>query len=301
MGIGKQTPYRLRARAMTGLANRPAFDRFVAIDWSGAKGVRHKGIAVAVAEAGEDAPRLVAPPSPPGWARGEVAAFLEALPGRVLAGFDFSFAPPYVAREAYLPGIETADDGPGFWAHVDACSEDPDYGAAGFMGGAARPHFWMGAADGPKADYLHWRVCELVFNAQGGGKASTLFDCVGAAQVAKASLAGMRVLHRLRREFAVWPFDPPGPRTVVEIYGRAMLRHAGGRGLKIRDRAALDAALAVLGSRPLEGRDALDDNQTDALVTAAALRRLAPDPVWWAPGGLTPEIARTEGWTFGIG
>ncbi len=283
------------------MAEGLSFDRFVGIDWSGAKGVRHKGIAVAVAEAGDAAPQLVAPPSPAGWARGEVAAFLEGLPGRVLAGFDFSFAPPYVARGAYLPGVETAEDGPGFWAHVDAVSDDPDYGAAGFMAGAARPHFWMGAADGRKAGFLHWRVCELAFNAEGGGKASTLFDCVGAAQVAKASLAGMRVLHRLRQSFAIWPFDPPGPRTVVEIYGRAMLRHAGGRGLKIRDGAALDAALGALESAPFEGAAVLNDNQTDALVTAAALRRLAPDPRWWAQDGLTPAVARTEGWTFGIG
>jgi hypothetical protein len=276
------------------------FDRFVGIDWSGAKGVRHRGIAVAVCEGGERAPRLVPPPSPAGWARGEVADFLEALPGRVLAGFDFSFAPPFVARGAYLPGLATADNGPGFWAHVDALSEDADYGAAGFMGGAARPHFWMGAADGPKAEFLHWRVCELAFNAGGGGKAATLFDCVGAAQVAKASFAGMRVLNRLRGGYAVWPFDLPGPRTVVEIYGRAMLRHAGGRGLKIRDRAALDAALEALGSAPFGGGQALNDNQTDALVTAAALRRLAPEAGWWTPDGLTPAIARTEGWTFGI-
>jgi hypothetical protein len=277
------------------------FDRFVAIDWSGAKGVRHKGIAVAVAEAGAAAPRLVPPPARGGWARGEVAEWLEALPGRVLAGFDFSFAPPFVDRGAYLPGLETAADGPGFWRHVDALSADPDFAALGFMQGAARPHFWMGAADGRKADFMRFRQCELVFNREGGGKAATLFDCVGAAQVSKASFAGMRVLHRLRPGFAIWPFDPPGGRTVVEIYGRAMLRHAGGRGLKIRDRAALDAALAVLGSLPFPGKDGLNDNQTDALVTAAALRTLSADPRWWRPVGLSDDIARTEGWTFGIG
>ena len=285
---------------MRSLGADMAFDCFVGIDWSGAKGVRHKGIAVAVADAGDGAPRLLAPPSPAGWARGEVAAFLEGLPGRVLAGFDFSFAPPFVARGAYLPGLETAEDGPGFWAHVDALSDDADYGAAGFMEGPARPHFWMGAADGRKADYLHWRVCELAFNAGGGGKASTLFDCVGAAQVAKASLAGMRVLHRLRGGYAVWPFDAPGERTIVEIYGRAMLRHAGGRGLKIRDVEALNIALGALGSGPVTDPGPLNDNQTDSLVTAAALRRLAGDPRWWTPAGLTPEVARTEGWTFGI-
>jgi hypothetical protein len=220
---------------------------------------------------------------------------------QVLAGFDFSFAPPFVDRGAYLPGLVTADDGPGFWAQVDALSDDADYGAAGFMTGPARPHFWMGAADGRKADFLHFRVCEQRFNAGGGGKASTLFDCVGAAQVAKASFAGMRVLNRLRGGFAVWPFDLPGPRTVVEIYGRAMLRHAGGRGLKLRDKAALNAALGVLGSRPVERPGPFNDNETDALVTAAALRTLSGEARWWAPDGLTPAIARTEGWTFGIG
>ena len=61
----------------------PEFDRFVAIDWSGAKGARHKGIAVAVAGAGVEAPRLVPPPSRiggngGGWARAEVADWLES-------------------------------------------------------------------------------------------------------------------------------------------------------------------------------------------------------------------------------
>lgn len=272
----------------------------MAIDWSGAKGVRHKGIAVAIAEAGEEAPRIVAPPSPAGWARGEVAGWLEALFGKVLAGFDFSFAPPFVERGAYLPGLETAGDAPGFWRHVDSLSGDADYGAGGFMAGAARPHFWMGAADGAKAAYLHFRQCEQRFNAGGGGKASTVFDCVGAAQVAKASFAGMRVLNRLREGYAVWPFEPPGERTVVEIYTRAMLRHAGGRGLKLRDLEALNAALSALRSAQAEAR-LYTDHETDVLVSAAALRTLSAEARWWRPEGLTPEIARTEGWTFGIG
>ena len=278
----------------------PVFDRWVAIDWSGAKGVRHRNIAISVAESGDAAPSLVPPPSPAGWARGEVVEWLEALPGRVLAGFDFSFAPPFVARGAYLPGLDAPEQAPAFWAWLNAQCDDPDYGAASFMGGMARAHFWMGAADGPKADFLHVRACEARFNAGGGGKASTVFDCVGAAQVAKASFAGMRVLHRLHQSFAIWPFDPPGERTVVEIYGRAMLRHAGGRGLKIRDGAALNAALAMLGSKPLEQSAVLNDNETDAIVTAAALRRMASEARWWMPDGLTPAIARTEGWTFGI-
>lgn len=277
----------------------PLFDHLVAIDWSGAKGVRHKSIAVALAAPGFDAPRLVPPPDRRGWARAEVADWLECLPGRVLAGFDFSFAPPFVDRQAFLPGVSAAQTAPGFWAEVDAASHDPDYGAAGFLHGPARPHVWMGSADGPKAPFMRFRVCEQRFNAGGGGKASTLFDCLGAAQVSKASFSGMRVLQRLRDSFAIWPFDPPGDRTVVEIYTRAMLRHAGGRGLKIRDSAALDTALKSLGSGPAERR-AWTDHETDAVVAAAALRQLSGDPGWWAPEGLTPRIAQTEGWTFGI-
>lgn len=278
-----------------------SFDRFVAIDWSGAKGVRHRGIAVAVAEPGDTAPRLVAPPDRRGWARGEVADLLEALNGRVLAGFDFSFAPPFVARGAYLPGLDAPETGPAFWAFVDAlCADDPDFGAHGFMEGVARAHFWMGAADGRKHDFLHWRACEVAFNAGGGGKASTVFDCVGAAQVARASFAGMRVLHRLRGAYAVWPFDPAARRTVVEIYTRAMLQHACGKGLKIRDRAGLDLALAALGSLPWAGKEPLTDHETDVLIAAAALRCLSGEARFWAPAGLTPDVATTEGWTFGI-
>ena len=40
----------------------PRFERFAAADWSGAKGARHKGIAVAICGVGEEAPMLVPPP-----------------------------------------------------------------------------------------------------------------------------------------------------------------------------------------------------------------------------------------------
>ncbi|WP_194744910.1 hypothetical protein [Thermaurantiacus tibetensis] len=277
----------------------PRFARFVAVDWSGARGARHRGIAVAVAEAGNGPPRLVPPPHRSGWARAEVADWLLGLPGPALAGFDFSFAPPFLDRGAYLSGLATPDTAPGFWAFVERhCEGDPDLGAHGFMEGVARPHFWMGAADGEKRAFLRWRRCEAAFNAGGGGKAATVFDCVGAAQVARASFAGMRLLHRLRGPYAVWPFDPPGPRTVVEIYTRAMLRHAGGRGLKLRDAPALAAALAAFGSEVPEG--SFSDHETDALVAAAALRHLAGEARWWSPPGLAPDIAATEGWTFGV-
>jgi hypothetical protein len=113
----------------------------------------------------------------------------------------------------------------------------------------------------------------------------------------------MRVAHRLDGEVAIWPFDPLPERgsVVVEIYTRIYLRRAGMSGVKLRTRAELNRALMGLGSPPARLRFEPNDHQTDALVTAAGMRQLTlTEPRAFAPQGLTPEIARTEGWTFGV-
>ena len=279
------------------------FDSFIAIDWSGAKGRRHKGIAVARATPRDAAPELVKPDGV--WSRTAIRDWLLELARngeRALVGFDFSFAPPFVARGAYLPGDALPETGPDLWAYIDALCVDEDLGAASLLEQHHRRHFYFGAADGRKADYMHFRQCELAFNATGGGKPSTVYDAIGAAQVAKASFAGMRLLHHLRGPYAVWPFDASDPARglVVEIYARAFIRMAGLRGLKLRDRTSLDGALVALGSAPYAGESALTDHDTDALVTAAGLRRIAGEAAYWRPAGLTEAIGRTEGWTFGV-
>ncbi|SMF69832.1 hypothetical protein [Allosphingosinicella indica] len=280
------------------------FARFAAIDWSGAKGRKHKGIAVACADAGGGAPYLVEADGV--WSRQAVLDWLlsaaEATP--TLFGFDFSFAPPILRRGAYLPGEPgVPDEAKAFWAYVDhRAADDIDLGAASFLEEHHRPHFYFGAADGPKAAFLHHRACEDAFNATGGGKASTLYDAIGAAQVAKASFAGMRLLHRLDGRVPVWPFDPlpSGGSVVVEIYTRVFIRLAGLSGRKVRTEPDLAAALAALGSTSPILSTPPNDHQTDVLIAAAGLRAIAGDPKYWSPSGLTPKIARTEGWTFGV-
>ncbi len=150
---------------------------------------------------------------------------------------------------------------------------------------------------------MHFRQCDARLNALGGRKTASAYDAIGAAQVAKASFSGMRLLHRLDGRVAIWPMDslPAHGSAVVEIYTRIYLRRAGLRGTKLRSRAELDAALVGLGSRPARLPFEPNDHQTDALVTAAGMRALAAgEPEAFAPEGLTPELARTEGWTFGI-
>ncbi|WP_022683248.1 hypothetical protein [Sphingobium bisphenolivorans] len=283
----------------------PRFTRYAAIDWSGAKGSRHKGIAVALCEAGDAVPVLQHPHGGGFWSRMAVAEWLVEAAGQAptLFGFDFSFAPPFVARSGYLPGDDVPNTGPEFWAYVDAICDDEDLGAASLLERTHRRHFYFGKADGIKADYMHNRLCEAHYNAQGGGKPSTVYDAIGAAQVAKASFAGMRLLHQVRSSVPVWPFDPPqrGGSLVVEIYTSIAARAAGrpkGQ-TKMRDLAALNDALFAVESQPHEGLPP-DDHGADAILTAAWLRRVAPRPSLWKPAPLNRKIASTEGWTFGI-
>jgi hypothetical protein len=282
----------------------PGFTRFVGIDWSGAKGKRHKGIAVALAGAGKSAPRLVRPGHV--WSRKEVLDWIveTSAEGPTLYGFDFSFVPPIVERGEYLPGQpgvpSTARE---FWAYVESHCDDEDLGAASFLERSHRRHFYFGIADGAKAAFMHFRQCDARLNGQGGRKTASAYDAIGAAQVAKASFSGMRLLHRLEDSLAIWPMDRlrPGASAVVEIYTRIYLRRAGLSGRKLRTRAELNLALKSLGSATARLRFEPNDHQTDALVTAAGMRALAADePHAFAPAGLTPQIARTEGWTFGV-
>jgi len=284
--------------------NCPRFTRFAAIDWSGAKGKRHKGIAIAVCAAGEAAPKLVRPGHT--WSRTEVFDWLLAAAAETptLFGFDFSFAPPIADRGEYLPGEpgvpSTARE---FWAYVESRSGDEDLGAASFLEQAHRRHFYFGIADGVKAEFTHFRQCDARLNAQGGRKTASAYDAIGAAQVAKASFSGMRLLHRLDGKVPIWPMDPLPHRgsAVVEIYTRIYLRRAKLRGTKLRSRAELNRALNGLGSAPARLRFEPNDHQTDALVTAAGMRALVgAEPRAFTPEGLTPELARSEGWTFGV-
>lgn len=279
------------------------FASWVAIDWSGAKGKRHKGIAIAEAR-GEAPPRLIRPGHI--WSRKEVLDWLlkRAAKEPTLFGFDFSFAPPLVERGEYLPGEPgvpgTARE---FWAYVDKRSCDEDLGAASFLEQIHRKHFYFGIADGVKSHFMHFRQCDARLNAQGGRKTASAYDAIGAAQVAKASFSGMRFLHRLDGKVAIWPMDPLPQHgsAVVEIYTRIYLRRAGLTGTKLRSLTALNEALRSLGSRPSQLRFEPNDHQTDALVTAAGMRQLATDePRAFDPEGLTANIARSEGWTFGV-
>ena len=284
------------------------FKHFAAIDWSGAAGERHAGIAVAICDEGDGPSRIVRPGHK--WSRVEVADWiLGSMPPETLVGLDISGSLAFADTGAYFPGW--ADSPPGaraLWAMVEAmCADDPHLGAGSFVDDTeiARHYRRHGGREGDLfgGGIGRLRVTEQLGQIALGCRPTSNFNLVGASQVGKASLTGMRVLHRLDGKIALWPFDPlPGHGSVaVEIYTTIAAIAAGRTASrsKLRTFAELNDALAAIGSKPVRGRGPIDDHRSDALLAASWLRSVADRPEYWHPPAMTAQIARTEGWTFG--
>ncbi|RIV87818.1 hypothetical protein [Aurantiacibacter zhengii] len=284
------------------------FTHFVAIDWSGAVGARHKAIAMAVADASGGPPMLVTREK--GWSREEVLHVLrDDLPQDTLVGLDLGISLPFVDEGAFFPGWEgSPPDARSLWDLVERISGEDEHLSVSSFVDHPRISRHFRRHGGREGDLFgggrgRFRVTEIA-QAQQGCKPYSNFNLVGAAQVGKSSLTGMRMLHALQGEVPVWPIDPlpaTGP-VIVEIY-TTLAAIAGGRTAgraKMRSYEELNMALRNLGSEPVGGTGPIDDHSSDALVTAAWLRTVAHDPALWSPEAMTGEIARTEGWTFGV-
>ena len=289
------------------------FEWFVAVDWSGAQGKRHKAITMAIAHANGGPPVLVERAR--GWTRHEALAVIhDKLPANALVGLDLGIALPFADAGAYFPGWDRSPaDAKSLWALIDSvCEGDEHLSASSLVDHPVASAYFrrhggregdLFAPEGQSGGRGRFRVTEHAQEAL-GCKPYSNFNLVGAAQVGKSSLTGMRVLHALNGKVPVWPMDPL-PRegsVIVEIY-TALAAMAAGRSAsrsKIRSHEELDTALINLGSAPMGGSGAIDDHSTDALITAAWLRQSAGNVALWAPNLMTREIAQTEGWTFGV-
>jgi hypothetical protein len=286
------------------------FAHFAAIDWSGAVGARQKGIAVALCRCDSAAPTLVRPGHV--WSRADVLDWLNAaLPPDTVVGLDLGLSLPYADAGAFFPDWDLSPPtARRLWALVEAiCAGDAHLSASSFVDHpvAARHFRRHGGRTGDRfgVGRGRLRLTEQAQRDQGLNPYSN-FNLVGAAQVGKSSLTGMRVLHRLGDALPIWPFDPL-PRhgsVIVEIY-TSLAAIAAGRAkgrTKMTSIDALNAALThpAIASAPLAGSGAIDDHRTDAILTAAWLRAAAGTVALWRPPALTPAIAATEGWTFGV-
>lgn len=286
------------------------FENFACIDWSGAKTERPPGIAVALA--GPSGPPALLSPNPR-WSRENILKWLRSLAeiqANILIGMDLSFGLPYLDTGRYFPHWEASPNtAKSLWELIDTiCAPDNFLGANSFVNHPEASRHFLHGKD-RRGDLFtggtgRLRVVERHQRDTLQANSASCFNLVGAAQVGKSSLTGMRMLHQLNGAIPVWPFDPlpdTGP-VLVEIYTTMAARAAGvpmGRS-KIRDRVALDAAFAYLNSPAPTKLKQYDDHSTDALITAAWLRKVAGDAGLWNAVHMTNEIAEKEGWTFGV-
>ena len=287
-----------------------SFSHFACVDWSGAKTERPNGIAVAIIGP-EGPPALLSPK--PRWYREDVLDWLLRLADNqqdIMIGFDLSMSLPFFDKASYFPHW---DKSPGnaksLWSQVDSiCSNDPHLSVASFLAHEHPSRHFRHSRDhvGDLFDGGIGRLREVERHQRITGQANSAscFNLVGAAQVGKSSLTGMRMLHRLGGAIPVWPFDPVPDRgpVIVEIYTTVAALEAGlpkGRS-KVRDRAGLENALTRLDTAFPAKLQRYDDHSTDALITAAWMKQVADNRALWSPPALTDEIAQKEGWTFGV-
>ena len=288
------------------------FDRFVGIDWSGARGPYQAGLAVFMAEAGDSAPMRVIPPNQKRWSRHEIASWLQEISAnrRVLAGIDFAFAYPVYDMEGaycgYFPEFaDSPQDAATLWRLIEKINQTE----AHLYGGAIWDHPDLGAyynaPSGRRGAKFYSRRRQTEQAAKAVKSPSPTFNCVGPAGVGTGSLAGMRLLHHLADKAEIWPFDnhPAGSKnlTLVEIFpsyyfALAGIHAVGGNQGKL---AVLNKALSYFGAQGLAADFSVggpDFDEADAAISAAALRALAADPAIWKPFG----AAAREGWIFGV-
>jgi hypothetical protein len=286
------------------------FAQSACIDWSGAVSERPPGLAVAIIEVGR-APELVNPDRR--WSRHDILQWLIKLANDetdILIGLDLSFGFPFLDQNSYFP--QWQDSPPTarkLWRLVDEmCQDDCHYGISSFLKhDQAKRHFRH--SQGDVGDLFaggigRLRAVEHHQRKTGQGNSWSCFNLVGAGQVGKSSLTGMRILNQLNGRIPIWPFDPVPDRgpMIAEIYTSIAARAAGlpkGRS-KTRDRAGLEAALGMLAAPLPKKLPRYDDHATDAVITAAWLQNAAAIPALWQPKMLKSKIIETEGWTFGV-
>ncbi len=288
------------------------FNLFVGIDWSGAKGKPQKGIQVAVATPDNAAPTIEKPPQVRGqseiknWSREGVIEWLKEKKTsgkRVLVGMDFAFAHPW-SDGGYYPDLANAPEtAPVLWKRIDDANDKSQhlYGGGVFKEKHLREYYHAQPKSGGKGKKYNpcLRQTECAAKNMGTTPSST-FKCLGVGHVGTGSLAGMRFLHHMADHACIWPFDDHvnalkregGLLVLVEIYPALYFRMAEVKKTDEQPNALNDTLMNIKDCEL--SRDAID-----AVISAAALRKLHhPDDIFPIDEEHR-DIASREGWIFG--
>jgi hypothetical protein len=251
--------------------------RFVAVDWSG----RRDGGASTIWTAEVRGGRLVHLAN--GLTRSEVALEQTRLADdgeAVVIGFDFAFSfTEWFLAEQRIGAVEELWDETERHERWLLHCEPPFWGRPG----RRRPDL------GGRA---HHRRTELETERRFGLRPKSVFQIGGAGAVGTGSLRGFPVLASLRRHgFAIWPFDPPGRRTVVELWPRLLTGPVRKSDPAARARYLAQATLP-LSDEQLAAMEASED-AFDAGVSAFGMWQRGAD-LARLPGA-SDRVSRLEG------
>lgn len=151
----------------------------------------------------------------------------------------------------------------------------------------------------------HLRVTEAKVGSIEGISPKSVFQIGGAGAVGTGSIRGMPMLLRLREAgISVWPFDPPKPPLVVEIYPRMLTGSVKKRSLDAR----MENLERKWGFLPLDVRQdiARSEDTFDAAVSALVMDRCRSEleqlpfiednvqrlegMIWPPPGAMLPKV-----------
>ena len=310
------------------------FDKYIAIDWSGAD--KRLTDAIQIAEYVPQTQRVSivssSNKSATGWnmwSREDVLRYVqrEVEKGRVLVGFDFAFGYPYSEESGYFPGLDSSPTNVrDLWKTVDEfCRQREKKEGNDLYGGEFykdpyspfRRYYRFSVPDGefdrapdrvsPGADYEpRLRKTDGRAGRAAGRRPSSVFTCNYAQNVGTGSLAGMRLLHRIPPDsnLTIWPFggtDRPQGSALIEIYPRVFLNRAE------RMRRAQKLPNTVRGNLGSYGAVLVDkcerwsDHERDALISAAGMAWCdTQEEPWEALDDAPAWTATHEGWMFGV-
>jgi hypothetical protein len=285
------------------------FEKYIGIDWSGAKTPK-SSYSIAVASStisNESAPEAMTNKQ----SRTQVYELIVKSikdSKKTLIGIDCNFG--YNSAVAKQQIGENANFQT-LWQTVEDANKEHDNFFAGNMWSLPpfNQYFWT---SGKQPEWFNaaklQRQTEKAAAMQSLGIPESPFKLIGAKQVGKGGLAGMRMLYQLKKDYgnkiAVWPFEQDIMNEAVvvisEIYPRLFIKHAGFGNKKIRNIRDLNATLAHFGATAYPEEFALNDHLSDAIIACAGLK-------WFCEHRVPLDIklprdaTNIEGWIFGVG
>ena len=186
------------------------FDGFFGIDWSGDKSKFQKGIKVAYLDKKNINPKIIFPPNNNKyWNRSSLIEYLKNLNSNksYLIGFDFAFAYPFEDYKNYFIDLDNSpESAKKLWDFIDFHnSENSNYYGGNIWKKKKISEYYNSPVKRGVKFKSRRRITE--FHAKKICSPSPAFNCVGPGAVGTGSLAGMRVLKKLKKSYNIWPFD----------------------------------------------------------------------------------------------